>query len=111
MPPKKKGKKGGKKGKKGSLNEDDKLKVKTREVDILKDHLAYRTDFSRQTKAAYEDLRQKFDDTNQHVQEIENVHKSSNAYLTHQYKTMQVRYIRLLFLKYIDWSSFFNFNF
>jgi hypothetical protein len=91
MPPKKKGKKDKKgKGKKGSFNDDDKLKVKTREVDILKDQLAFRNDFSRQTKAAYEELKLKFEDTNQHVQEIENVHKSSNAYLTHQYKTMQV---------------------
>lgn len=93
MPPKKKGKKGGKKGKKGKkgdLNEDDKLKVKTREVDTLKDHLAFRHDFARQTKAAYDELKHKFEDTNNHMHEVENAHKSSTAYLTHQYKAMQV---------------------
>jgi hypothetical protein len=95
MPPKKKGKKGGKKGKKkdgkkGELNEDDKLKIKTRQVDILKDHLALRNDFTRQAKSAYEEIKQKLEDTNQQVEEIESVHKSSTAYLTHQYKSMQV---------------------
>ena len=87
---KKAGKKGKKKGKKGALlDEEDKLKLKTREVETLKDHLAYRTDFSRQAKAAYEELKQRYEDTNLQIQEVESVHKSSNAYLTHQYKTMQ----------------------
>jgi chromosome segregation ATPase len=94
MPPKKKkgGKKGGKKkgGKAGELTDEDRLKLKAHEVDSLKDNLAFRKDFARRTKAAYEELKDRLEETHNQIEEIENVHKSSNAYLTHQYKTMQV---------------------
>ncbi len=92
MPPKKKGKKG-KKGKKkskdGELNEDDRLKMKIHEVDALKDNLAFRRDFSKKTKAAYEEMKEKLEETNNHIEELESVHKASSAYLTNQYKSMQ----------------------
>lgn len=92
MPPKKKkGKKGGKKkGKNGELTEEDQLKLKSHEVLALKDNLAFRKDIARRTKAAFEELKDRLDETNTQIEEIENTHKSSNAYLTHQYKTMQV---------------------
>ena len=92
MPPKKKGKKGKKgkkKGKDGELNEDDKLKMKIHEVDSLKDNLAFRRDFSKKTKAAYEEMKEKLEETNNHIEELESIHKASNAYLTNQYKSMQ----------------------
>ena len=93
MPPKKKGKKGKKggkkKGKDGELTEEDKLKLKIHEVDALKDNLAFRRDFSRKTKAAYEEMKDKLEETNNHIDEIENIHKASSAYLTNQYKSMQ----------------------
>jgi chromosome segregation ATPase len=92
MPPKKKGKKG-KKGKKkskdGELNEDDRLKMKIHEVDALKDNLAFRRDFSKKTKAAYEEMKEKLEETNNHIEELESIHKASSAYLTNQYKSMQ----------------------
>ncbi|RNA33883.1 coiled-coil domain-containing protein [Brachionus plicatilis] len=84
-----KGKKGKKKGKDGELNEEDKLKLKTHEVETLKDNLAFRKDLSRKTRAVYEELKEKLVETNNQIEEIENVHKASSAYLTHQYKTMQ----------------------
>lgn len=93
MPPKKGKKKGkGKKGKKsnGELTEDDKHKKTLLEVEILKDRLAFRNEFSRRTKAAYEEMRSKMDDTNSHLEELEQTHKSANAYLTNQYKILQV---------------------
>lgn len=90
MPPKKKGKKGKKKGgKDGELSEGDKLKLKTHEIDALKDNLAYRKDFNRRTKYVYEEMKDKLDETYKNIDEIENVHKASSAYLTHQYKTLQ----------------------
>lgn len=93
MPPKKK--KGSKKGKKKSgkdveLTTEDKLKLKSAEIGSLKDHLALRKDFSRQTKAAYEELKSRLDDTNTQIEEIQSVHRSASAYLTHQYKSLQV---------------------
>ena len=95
MPPKKKGKKGAKDpkkkgGKEGDLNDGDKLKMKTHEVDALKDTLAFRKDFSRRSKAAFEDLKEKLEETNNQIEEISSVHKASSAYLTHQYKNLQV---------------------
>lgn len=94
MPPKKKGKKGAKDGKKkgkdGDLSEADKLKIKSHEVDALKDNLALRKDFSRRSKAAFEDLKEKLEETHQQIEDISSTHKASNAYLTHQYKTLQV---------------------
>lgn len=94
MPPKKKGKKGAKDGKKkgkdGDLSEGDKLKMKSHEVDSLKDNLALRKDFSRRSKAAFEDLKDKLEETHLQIEEISSTHKASNAYLTHQYKTLQV---------------------
>ena len=97
MPPKKKGKKGGKDGKKkggkdGDLTEADKLKMKSHEVESLKDNLALRKDFSRRSKAAFEDLKEKLEETHQQIDEISSTHKASNAYLTHQYKTLQVAF-------------------
>lgn len=97
MPPKKKksAKKGKKKGgKDGELTADDKLKLKTAEIGCLKDNLAFRKDFARQTKAAYEELKIRLEDTNQQIDEIETVHKSASAYLTHQYKSLQVNTIK-----------------
>lgn len=95
MPPKKKGKKGTKDakkkgGKEGDLTEGDKLKLKSHEVDALKDTLAFRKDFSRRSKAAFEDLKEKLEETNTQIEEISSVHKASSAYLTHQYKNLQV---------------------
>jgi hypothetical protein len=94
MPPKKKGKKGGKKGgkkkgKDGELTEEDKLKLKIHEVESLKDHLAFRNDFSRKTNAAYEEIKDKLEETNNHIDEIQSTHKNSSGYLTNQYKLMQ----------------------
>lgn len=91
MPPKKKkAKKGGKKkGKDGELTEEDKLKLKTHEVQSLKDNLAFRRDFTRKTKAAYEEMKEKLEETHTLIDEMETTHKASSAYLTHQYKTMQ----------------------
>lgn len=91
MPPKKKkgSKKGKKKGKKDELTAEDKVKLKSHEILSLKDNLAFRKDFARQTKAAYDELKDRLDETNTHIEEIEGVHKSASAYLTHQYKTMQ----------------------
>ena len=96
MPPKKKGKKsaGGKKSKKGNkeseLTDGDKLKLKAHENDSLKDNLAFRKDFSRRSKAAFEELKDRLEETNTQIEEISTTHKASNAYLTHQYKTLQV---------------------
>jgi tRNA/tmRNA/rRNA uracil-C5-methylase (TrmA/RlmC/RlmD family) len=94
MPPKKgKGKKGkGKKGKKsnGELTDDDKHKRTLLEVEILKDRLAFRNEFSRRSKAPYEEMRSKMDDTNTNLEELEHTHKSANAFLTNQYKILQV---------------------
>lgn len=92
MPPKKKkgGKKGKKKGKDGDLTTEDKLKLKTAEIGSLKDNLAFRKDFSRQTKAAYDDIKNRLEDTNNQINELETIHKSASAYLTHQYKNLQV---------------------
>jgi len=94
MPPKKKkgAKKGGKKkgGKDVELTTEDKLKLRSAEVGSLKDTLAFRKDFARQTKAAYEELKSRLEDTNTQIEEIETVHKSASAYLTHQYKSLQV---------------------
>lgn len=59
------------------------------EVDSLKDNLAFRKDLSRKTNAAYEEMKDKLVVTNNQIEEIENIHKASSAYLTHQYKTMQ----------------------
>lgn len=99
MPPKKKkGKKGKKKGKDGELSEQDKLKLKTHEVDTLKDNLAFRKDLSRKTRAVYEELKEKLVETNYQIEEIENVHKASSAYLTHQYKSMQVSSIQIFII-------------
>ena len=90
MAPTKKGKKGGKKkSKDGDLGEENKLKLKTHEVDALKDNLALRRELTRKSKAAYEEIRDKLDDASNQIEEIEHVHKASSAYLTHQYKTMQ----------------------
>jgi hypothetical protein len=90
MPPKKKkGKKGKKKGKDGELTESDKLKLKTHEIDALKDNLALRKDFNRRTKFVYEEMKDKLNETNKNIEEIESIHKASSAYLTHQYKTLQ----------------------
>ena len=93
MPPKKKGKKGAKdskkKGKDGELTEGDKLKLKTHEIDSLKDTLAFRKDFSRKSKAAYDDMKERLEETNNQIEEIESIHKASSAYLTHQYKSLQ----------------------
>ncbi len=94
MPPKKKGKKGAKDAKKkgakeGDLTETEKLKLKTHEIDSLKDNLAFRKDFSRKSKAAFEELKERLEDTNTQIEEISSTHKASNAYLTHQYKTLQ----------------------
>lgn len=96
MPAKKKGKKGKKggkggkkKGKDGELTEEDKLKLKIHEVESLKDHLAFRNDFTRKTEAAYEEVKDKLEDTNNHIDEIQVSHKNSSAYLTNQYKLMQ----------------------
>ena len=89
-PKKKKAKKGGKKkGKDGELTEEDKLKLKTHEVQSLKDNLAFRRDFTRKTKAAYEEMKEKLEETHTLIDEMETTHKASSAYLTHQYKTMQ----------------------
>lgn len=94
MPPKKKkgAKKGTKKkgGKDGDLTSEDKLKLKSAEVESLKDNLAFRKDFARQTKAAFDELKSRLEDTNNQIEEIEHVHRSASAYLTHQYKTLQV---------------------
>jgi hypothetical protein len=93
MPPKKKGKKSAKdskkKGKEGDLNDGDKLKLKTHEIDSLKDNLAFRKDFSRKSKAAYDEIKERLEETNNQIEEIESIHKASSAYLTYQYKTLQ----------------------
>lgn len=91
MPPKKKkgGKKGKKKGKDGELTEEDKLKLKTHEVESLKDNLAFRKDFARKSNAIYEEMKVKLEETNNQIGEMEKIHTASSAYLTHQYKTMQ----------------------
>lgn len=93
MPPKKK--KGAKKGKKkggkdGELTTEERLKLKTTEIGSLKDNLAFRKDFARQTKAAYDDIKSRLEDTNVQINELESIHKSASAYLTHQYKNLQV---------------------
>ena len=85
MPPKKK--KSAKK--KGEVTDGDKLSIKTHEVEALKDNLAYRRDLSRRTKMIYDEMKEKLDETNKNIEEIEGVHKASSAFLTHQYKTMQ----------------------
>jgi len=89
MPPKKKGKKGKKKSKNGELTDEDRLKLKAHEIDSLKDHLAYRRDLSRRANYAFEEIKERLEETNKEIEEIESTHKASNAYLTHQYKTMQ----------------------
>lgn len=93
MPPKKK--KGSKKGKKkggrdGELTTEDKLKLRTSEIVSLKDNLAFRSDFVRQTKAAYEEVKGRLEETNNQIDELEAAHKSASAYLTHQYKNLKV---------------------
>ena len=77
-----------KKGKDGELTEAEKLKLKTHEIESLKDNLAFRRDFSRKSKAAYDEIKDRLDETNNHIDEIESIHKASSAYLTNQYKTV-----------------------
>ena len=90
MPPKKKKGKGKKKKQSGGeLTEDDKYKKSLHEIDALKDNLAFRKEFSRRSKSAYEEMRFRVDESNFQLQENESMHKSANAYLTHQYKTLQ----------------------
>ena len=93
MPPKKKGKKGKKggkkKGKDGELTEEDKLKLKIHEVESLKNHLAFRNDLTRKTNAVYEEIKDKLEETTNHIDDIQTVHKNSSAYLTKQYQLMQ----------------------
>jgi hypothetical protein len=88
MPPKKKGK-GKKKKSSGELNEDDKYKKSLHEIDALKDNLAFRKEFARRNKAAYDEIKYRMDENVVNLEELESSHKSSNAYLTHQYKLMQ----------------------
>jgi len=64
------------------------LKLKTHEIESLKDNLAFRRDFSRKSKAAYNEIKERLDETNNHIDEIESIHKASSAYLTNQYKTV-----------------------
>lgn len=78
------------KGKDGELTEADKLKLKTHEIESLKDNLAFRRDFSRKSKAAYDEIKERLDETNNHIDEIESVHKASSSYLTNQYKTVTI---------------------
>ena len=89
MPPKKKKGKGKKKKSSGELTEDDKFKKSLHEIDALKDTLAFRKEFARRNKAAYDDIKFRMDENVLNLEEIESNHKSSNAYLTHQYKTLQ----------------------
>jgi septation ring formation regulator EzrA len=70
------------------LSEADKLKLKTHEIESLKDNLAFRRDFSRKSKAAYDEIKDRLDETHNHIEEIESIHKASSAYLTNQYKTV-----------------------
>lgn len=89
MPPKKKKGKGKKKKSSSELTEDDKYKKSLYEIDALKDNLAFRKEFSRRTKSLYEEMKSRMDENNMQLEEIESTHKSANAYLTHQYKTLQ----------------------
>jgi hypothetical protein len=89
MPPKKKKGKGKKKKSSSELTEDDKYKKSLYEIDALKDNLAFRKEFSRRTKAAYEDMKMRMDENSVQLDDMENNHRSANAYLTHQYKTLQ----------------------
>ena len=59
------------------------------EIDALKDNLAFRKEFSRRSKAAYDDIKFQMDENVLNLEEMENNHKSANSYLTHQYKTLQ----------------------
>lgn len=81
--------KSNKKGKDGELTDAEKVKLKTHEIDVLKDNLAFRRDFARKSKAAYDEIKDRLDTTHTNIEEMESIHRASTAYLTNQYKTMQ----------------------
>lgn len=88
MPPKKKGK-AKKKSANGELSAEDKLKKTMYEMDALRDGLAFRKEFARRSKSAFEDMKSKMDDTTAQIDDMESSHKASNAFLTNQYKSLQ----------------------
>jgi hypothetical protein len=88
MSAKKKGKKI-KSLKNGELNDTEKLKLKSHEADSLKGHLAHRNDLIRKSAAANDEIKDMLFKSDSRIEELELNHKASNAYLTHQYKTLQ----------------------
>ena len=89
MPPKKKKGKAKKKSANGELSAEDKLKKTIYEMDALRDGLAFRKEFSRRSKSAFEDMKSKMDDTTIQIDDMESSHKAANAFLTNQYKSLQ----------------------
>jgi hypothetical protein len=69
--------------------EEGHLKKAQYEIEALKDNLAFRKEFSRRAKAAYEEMKGRIDGKSSEVEDAESMHKSANAYLTHQYKSLQ----------------------
>lgn len=90
MPPKKK--KGGKKKKKkddGELTLDDKYKKTLEEMEVLKDHLAVRKEFTRRSQAQSEEMKERMLETEDTLLETHETQKAVSADMTRQYKTMQ----------------------